>query len=161
MNDHHVDSCSNGALVDRMEFVMPLFQHVMKYILVELQGDDRLTLQQLRSLRAIAASEQGIPTSRLAKKLNIASPTVTRIIDGLVDRDLVDRQADTEDRRRTRIVLAAAGEELLDHYERALHAHLIHRLEGLTHDQRNNLWHALEDLQAILRDPDAPISANG
>lgn len=100
------ESIENEALIDRMELVMPKFQHVVKYILIEIQGEDRLTLQQLRSLRAIAATENGIPTSKLAKHLNISSPTVTRIIDGLVDRHLVDRQADTEDRRRSRLVLA-------------------------------------------------------
>ncbi|MGI8404052.1 MAG: MarR family winged helix-turn-helix transcriptional regulator [Thermomicrobiales bacterium] len=155
------ESIENEALIDRMELVMPKFQHVVKYILIEIQGEDRLTLQQLRSLRAIAATENGIPTSKLAKHLNISSPTVTRIIDGLVDRHLVDRQADTEDRRRSRLVLAKSGEDLLAQYERAFHTHLTRRLEELTPHQRSNLWNALEDLETILRDPDAPIPEIG
>ncbi|MGI8486079.1 MAG: MarR family winged helix-turn-helix transcriptional regulator [Thermomicrobiales bacterium] len=155
------ESIENKELIDRMELVMPKFQHVVKYILIEIQGEDRLTLQQLRSLRAIAATENGIPTSKLAKRLNIASPTVTRIVDGLVSRNLVDRQADTEDRRRTRLVLAKAGGELLEQYERALHVHLASRLEALSARQRINLWHALEDMDTILWDPESPIPENG
>ena len=161
MIDHDDESIEKEALIERLELVMPKFQHVVKYILVELQGEDRLTLQQLRSLRAIAASENGIPTSKLAKHLNIASPTVTRIVDGLVDRRLVDRRADAEDRRRSRLVLASAGKDLLEQYERALHVHLTLRLEELTPHQRSNLSQALEDLETILRDPDSPVPANG
>jgi DNA-binding MarR family transcriptional regulator len=139
--------------IDRLELVLPKFQHVAKSILTSIQGDDRLTLQQLRSLQAIAQSDGGMLTTKLAKRLNIASPTVTRIIDGLVERSLVDRIPDQEDRRRMRLVLREDGAELLKIYEKALHSHLSARLTELDRSQQARLWAALDDLDRILSEP--------
>lgn len=152
--EHNPVPVKTDALVERMEQVMPKFQHVVKYVLTQIQGEDRLTLQQLRSLRAIAGNETGMRTTKLARLLKIASPTATRIIDGLVDRGLVTRQPDAEDRRRIRLVLALPGSDLLEQYEVALHDHLSSRLNELPAPHRQRLWESLGDLETILRDPD-------
>lgn len=154
MNEYEESPVETSDLIDQMEHVMPKFQHVVKHILTRIQGEDRLTLQQLRSLRAIAASETGMPTIALARHLNSASPTVTRIVDGLVDRGLVDRRTDEVDRRRSRLVLAGPGAELLTEYEDALHRHLASRLADITPDRRLLLREALTDLDKMLREPD-------
>jgi DNA-binding MarR family transcriptional regulator len=149
---------ANGAavndLVDRMQTVIPQFQHFARHVLTSIQGDDRVTLQQLRSLQAIAGTDGGMSTTKLAKRLRIASPTVTRIVDGLVERGMVDRVQDPDDRRRLRLLLLAPGQDLLDQYERALHARLAVRLHNLLPPSRQRLWDALEDLSVILDNPD-------
>ncbi|MGN6482975.1 MAG: MarR family winged helix-turn-helix transcriptional regulator, partial [Thermomicrobiales bacterium] len=118
----------------------------------DIQGDDRLTLPQLRSLRAIAASDGGMLTSILARHLRSAPPTVTRIVDGLVERGLVERQADPDDRRRWRLVILPPGADLVDTYESRLHDILASRLEEIPADRRFALWSALDDLDLILSD---------
>lgn len=41
MNDSRDKPTTNEALVNRMDLAMPRFQHVVEYILVELQREDR------------------------------------------------------------------------------------------------------------------------
>ncbi|MGN6030191.1 MAG: MarR family winged helix-turn-helix transcriptional regulator [Thermomicrobiales bacterium] len=139
-------------MIGRLQAVLPKYHHLLKSVLADIQGDDRLTLPQLRSLRAIAASDGGMLTSILARHLRSAPPTVTRIVDGLVERGLVERQADPDDRRRWRLVILPPGADLLDTYESRLHDILAARLEEIPADRRFALWSALDDLDLILSD---------
>src|ERR1700730_1894108 len=62
-----------------------------------------LTIQKYRVL-AYLASNPGSP-SELAYRLTVQPPTVTRLVDGLVQRGFVERRTDEGDRRRSTIVL--------------------------------------------------------
>jgi DNA-binding MarR family transcriptional regulator len=48
-------------------------------------------------------------TSELAKKFNVANPTITRTVDALVERGFVERQPDADDRRKIYLQLTPAG----------------------------------------------------
>jgi len=67
------------------------------------------TVDQWRVLRALA-EESGQGMGALASSLRIPAPTLTRIVDGLVDRSLVYRRQAAEDRRRLTVHLARAGQ---------------------------------------------------
>ena len=66
-----------------------------------------LTLAQFRVLALIAAGDER--ASLLAERLAVAKPTITAVVDGLVDRALVAREAVTGDRRSIRVVLTPTG----------------------------------------------------
>ncbi|MGO9792367.1 MAG: MarR family winged helix-turn-helix transcriptional regulator [Solirubrobacteraceae bacterium] len=72
-----------------------------------------LTLPQYRVL--ILLCEHKEEASVLADKLAVSRPTVTGVVDGLVARDLVQRQQDPDDRRRVCHRLTAEGRRLLVH----------------------------------------------
>lgn len=57
--------------------------------------------------------KEGIKTSELSNKLNVASPTITQQINSLEAKGLVDRNIDKKDRRAVRINLTEKGEKLL------------------------------------------------
>ena len=48
-------------------------------------------------------------SSALAGRLAVSPPSVTAVVDGLVGRGLVERQADPADRRRLTLLLTPAG----------------------------------------------------
>lgn len=48
----------------------------------------------------------------LAEKLNLAAPTVNKILGGLLDADLVTRERYEDDARSTRIILTDKGREI-------------------------------------------------
>ncbi|MGC4192487.1 MAG: MarR family transcriptional regulator [Thermomicrobiales bacterium] len=146
------DSPTTDQMVDRLQSVLPKYHHLLKTVLAGIQGDDRLTLPQLRSLRAIAASDGGMLTSILARHLRSAPPTVTRIVDGLVERGLVERLPDPEDRRRWRLAILPPGEELVTAYETSLHDILANRLNAIPVERQAALWRALDDLDLLLTD---------
>ena len=74
-------------------------------------AEQGLTLAQYRVLALL--EEQPEVASALADKLTVSRPSVTTVADGLVARGLVEREHDTQDRRRVNHVLTDPGRSLL------------------------------------------------
>ena len=66
-----------------------------------------LTLAQFRVLALIAAGDER--SSLLAERLAVAKPTITAVVDGLVERGFVAREAVAGDRRSIRVALTPSG----------------------------------------------------
>lgn len=91
------------------------------------------------SLAELAAAEQVRP------------PTMSRIVDGLVDAGLVLREAKPGDRRSVRIAATDAGRRLLEAgRERRVRA-LSERLERLADSERRALARGVEILERAIR----------
>jgi long-chain acyl-CoA synthetase len=72
-----------------------------------------LSLAQYRLLALL--EERPEVASALADKLTVSRPSVTTVVDGLVARGLVERDHDTNDRRRVNHALTEDGRKLLHH----------------------------------------------
>jgi len=59
-------------------------------------------------------------SSALAGRLAVSPPSVTAVVDGLVTRGLVERQADADDRRRLTLLLTPVAYEQLIGLEESL-----------------------------------------
>jgi len=86
------------------------------------RGAGGLSLPQFRLLALV--DEGGERASQLAERLAVAKPTITAVVDGLVERGYLKRTADCDDRRATKITLTAAGRRALYDAEHAMHARL-------------------------------------
>ena len=80
--------------------------------LVRRDGRD-LTARQLTTLLSVYLEDETHSVSSVAKMLNISRPGVTRILDRLVEADLVTRAEDTADRRRVLIRRTRPGAEFV------------------------------------------------
>jgi len=80
--------------------------------LEQVLGD--LTVDQWRVLDLLAtnAADAGRPMSEIAATVAVPSPTLTKIVDRLVDSGLVFRLPDDHDRRRVLVFPSDAGREL-------------------------------------------------
>lgn len=87
-----------------------------------LDREENVSLDQWRTLRALSTSE-GRTMGELSERLQIPAPSVTRIVDGLVDRALVFRHGSATDRRRVEVLLSEAGAVLLSRLEDIAVAH--------------------------------------
>src|SRR5437764_9770851 len=106
------------------------------------RGAGNLSLPQFRVLTLV--DEGGERASQLAERLAVAKPTITAVVDGLVERGYVKRSADCDDRRATKITLTAPGRRALYGAEHAMHARLH---DVLAHaDDPAAIERALEDL---------------
>ena len=77
------------------------------------EGADPLSYLHIETLRYI--QEQGTPSMReVAEYLKIAPPSATALIDAFVKDGLLDRSADTNDRRVVRLQLSASGRKSID-----------------------------------------------
>jgi DNA-binding MarR family transcriptional regulator len=77
-----------------------------------------LTLAQFRVLALMAAGDER--SSLLADRLAVAKPTITAVVDGLVERGFVAREAVAGDRRSIRVTLTSNGEHALRAAEREM-----------------------------------------
>src|SRR5438132_8271993 len=74
-----------------------------------------LTPQQYNALRLLkAAHPQSIPTLSIASRLISRAPDITRLLDKLHDRKLIERTRPADNRRTVMISIAPAGVELLN-----------------------------------------------
>ena len=106
-----------------------------------------LSLTQVKALLALD-DELGGPRSirELAEQLGITAPAATRAIDALVERRLVSRSEDPEDRRVRRIAITEAGQGLVGELASRRAAGLEAFAEGLSAAQQRKLLAALEAL---------------
>jgi len=108
-------------------------------------------MPQLRSLQAIAASPNGETlTSKLARQMSVSAPSISSMIDGLVERSLVERLPNSENRRQIRLVMTDEGRELLRRYDALVQNHLEHLLAPLSAQGRRRLSLALADLASLV-----------
>lgn len=105
-----------------------------------------LTLAQFRVLALIAAGDER--SSLLAERLAVAKPTITAVVDGLVDRGLVAREAVAGDRRSIRVALTPGGVAALRAAEQEMSETLSRIFEHAR--ERDALLGALLDLDDAL-----------
>ena len=81
----------------------------------ELFGRFDLTAQQYNALRLLkAAHPRKVATLSLAGRLVSRAPDITRLVDKLVDRGLVERERPADNRRVVNVGITEAGAALLD-----------------------------------------------
>jgi DNA-binding MarR family transcriptional regulator len=160
LDDAHAASDDmEAALVPLMDQTIGRYQRSLRLAIEQAEGPGRLTMPQLRCLRAIATDGTAL-TTQLARHLNVAVPTMTSMIDGLTERGLVGRHPDPVDRRQVRIVMTAEGHALLARYQAIIHERLRTLLSHLNATQRKRLLVAMHDMAAML-DADAQGATEG
>jgi len=105
-----------------------------------------LTLAQYRVLALVAAGDER--STLLAERLAVAKPTITAVVDGLVERGLVARAAVAGDRRSIRLTLTKDGVVSLRATEREM-TRTLERILAHARD-RDSVVRALADLDDAL-----------
>ncbi len=81
-------------------------------------GELKIGVPQVRILFYIARNKDGVSVKDVAEMLNVTSGAVTQFIDGLVEKALVTREEDANDRRILRIKLAGLAERRFKRFSR-------------------------------------------
>ena len=119
-----------------------------------------LSMPQFIALRHLRHGQQS--AGALAAKFGVSRPTITRMVDGLIKKGLVERHVDPHDRRVAIISLTEAGRELQAATEATAERHLAELLARLPAHRLSQLSEALTDLVALLEPSEAPQpSKNG
>ncbi|HEX4671525.1 MAG TPA: MarR family transcriptional regulator [Solirubrobacteraceae bacterium] len=105
---------------------------------------------------ALASIERfgGLTPSELATIERIQRPTVTRVLAGLSERNLVTREADTQDRRVVRIKVTREGAAVLKRGRSRKNAYLARRMRDLGPDELETLGRAAELIEHLLEGDD-------
>jgi DNA-binding MarR family transcriptional regulator len=106
----------SGAVADGIVRTIPRWARLLGQ---ELEGlEPSLSLRQFLVLQRI--DEGNRRTVDVARAVRVTSPTMTRVIDRLVQTGLVTREADPDDRRVLRLALTPAGQRLLERRRQVL-----------------------------------------
>jgi DNA-binding MarR family transcriptional regulator len=94
--------------------------------------------------------DDGLTPGELARRLGLATPTVTRAAIRMEAAGLVTRVPDTHDRRLVRIHLTSRGRDLQDVLDKEMHDLSERALAGLTATERATLLAVLRRIQRNL-----------
>jgi long-chain acyl-CoA synthetase len=138
------------ALVEALEATVPRYLAALRQAVEQAEGPDRLTMPQVRCLQAVVGADGGALTTSLARSLHKAVPTVTRMLDGLVERGLVERRTDPANRRQVHVSPTSDGIAVLARYEAIIGARLRSLVASLDADRQQRLLLAIADLGTAL-----------
>jgi DNA-binding MarR family transcriptional regulator len=118
---------------------------------------DRVCTEQLNITGSQGYTLLAIPTNDtismndLSLKMKLASSTMTRMVDQLVQRGLVDRQPDADDRRVVRVRLTERGAQARAQLHGTLQGFFSQVLQSVPEGDREAMLRSLEALnQAIM-----------
>jgi DNA-binding MarR family transcriptional regulator len=149
---------TDDDLIRAMEAIIPRYLRALRRAIERAEGPGRLTMAQVRCLQAIAASPNGETlTSRLARHMSVSAPSISSMIDGLVERALVERKPNPVNRRQVRLLMTAGGRELLHRYNDEITNHLDDLFAPLSARGKRRLFHAVTDLAELLDAHDAAV----
>ena len=110
--------------------------------LLKSRGLSSSTYNVLRILRGAAG--EGLPCREISDRLVTRVPDVTRLLDRLTARGLVERERDTEDRRVVLSQITDEGLTLLDELEEPMREVQIEVLEHMSAEDMKSLSTLLE-----------------
>lgn len=108
-----------------------------------------LTQAEFRCLR-LFGTDENINNKKIAERMNLSPSRLTRIIDGLVNKEYIIREIDPNDRRNMRVCLSRRGQLLVQQLNKAYIE--IHReiLQDIDEEQHKPLITAMTHLLSAL-----------
>jgi DNA-binding MarR family transcriptional regulator len=102
-----------------------------------------LSFTQLKALCALEMEGEERSVKALAESLSVSLPAMSRAIDGLFERDFVEREEDPSDRRMKRVRLTEAGRAVPQALNEARLSALQELMGSLEEDESEALAQAL------------------
>jgi DNA-binding MarR family transcriptional regulator len=100
----------------------------------------------MRLLEALAAASHPLSVGEIADAVGVDQPRASRLVQQAVQLDLVRREADPEDARRTRVALTDAGAALVRGFRGERREAIDTALASFTDDERADLARLLTKL---------------
>lgn len=116
-----------------------------------------LTQAEFRCLR-LFGTDESVNNKKIAERMNLSPSRLTRIIDGLVEKEYILREIDPEDRRNMRVMLSKRGRQLVNQLNKAyvqIHNEILQDIEISQHEPLIvAMQHLLEALENWLKKPE-------
>jgi len=113
------------------------------------KSDVEATASQISALATIERLGP-LTIGELSAAERVQPPSMTRIVAGLEELDLIQRETDERDRRVARVRVTSLGQRLLERSRSKKDAYLAARLGSLSDEERATLAHAADVLERLL-----------
>ena len=128
--------------------VLPLLRKRLLRLDV-VQAEHGIPLSHAQVLTMLSETNS-MSVSEISRRLGIAKPNITPLVDRLIAADLVDRVRDTGDRRVVNVVIQPAGREKLADIQKSSGAQVREWSESMSEEDFNELARSLESITRIL-----------
>jgi DNA-binding MarR family transcriptional regulator len=108
-----------------------------------------ITPHQFEIIRLLM-EEGTMHPAEIGQRLEIARAQMTKLIDRLVELDIVERVGDESDRRATNIALTPQGTSLLEEHKQIIENAVSEAMSALTNEELEDLFGSLRKLRDIL-----------
>lgn len=128
-----------------------IFRGVRRKLLKTALGSINMDISPLHfEIMRLVKEDGTLHITEIGERLQVARAQMTHLIDKLVDMEMVERQADSKDRRVTNIVLTDKGSAFLEKHGGNIRKATKEILSGLTDEELAELSASLEKLRDIL-----------
>lgn len=138
----------NRVAEQAMQDQRQIFDHLIRDGVVPRLVRSDLTMAQLRALLTVA-HRGPLAVGQLGGILGVGKPTASLLIDALVGHNLVERNEDPVDRRRTLVRISQRGRELVDEARQGRQERLLGWLAELDETDLLALARGLRALLAV------------
>lgn len=143
-----IDPAMIDAVAQNMFHILPLIKKRLLHMdLVQREHGTPLSHVQVLAMLQDAGT---MSVSEISRRLGIAKPNITPLVDRLFEAGYVDRQHDENDRRVVNIVLLPAGEEKLAAIRATIARQIQGQAEGLSISEFRELNDSLANVVRIL-----------
>ena len=142
------ETWDSRELARKMLEIFPRFGRLMAAHMTAL-AENETTMMQMATLHLL--SESCMTTSELAKHRKVSLQAASTLVQSLVDRGLVVRVEDPNDRRRAMLQVTEAGLEEAETAREKMTAHLAAFIDDLTSEEIAAAQTFLTGLQRIVR----------
>lgn len=88
--------------------------------------------------------------AEIGERLQVARPQMTHLVDKLVDKELVERQTDTTDRRMVNVMLTDKGKTTIEEHDSNIRKAIKENLSCFTDEELDDLSDSLRKLRDLL-----------
>ena len=143
-----IDPAMIDNVAQNMFHILPLIKKRLLHMdLVQREHGTPLShVQVLAMLNDVGT----MSVSEISRRLGIAKPNITPLVDRLYESGYVDRQHDENDRRVVNIVLLEAGKEKLDAIRATISHQIQLQVDGLSVSEFRELNESLASIVRIL-----------
>lgn len=128
--------------------VMPLLRKRLLRLDV-VQAEHGIPLSHAQVL-AMLSENKSMSVSEISRRLGIAKPNITPLVDRLIASDLVDRVRDTGDRRVVNVVIQPAGVQKLAAIQKSIANQVLEWADNMSEEDFAELAVSLESITRIL-----------
>ena len=143
-----IDPAMIDTIAQNMFHILPLIKKRLLHMdLVQREHGTPLShVQVLAMLNDVGT----MSVSEISRRLGIAKPNITPLVDRLYECGYVDRQHDENDRRVVNIVLLEAGKEKLAAIRATISRQILQQVDGLSNSEFRELNESLSSVVRIL-----------
>lgn len=116
----------------------------------ELWQSHQLTLTQARLLRFIQQGPK--PAGHLATRLGLSAASLTRVLERLEERQLLERQVDRADRRRVTVSITQRGRETVGGLQYWMGSPITAAIQKMTEEERTAFTTMLDRFLSDVQD---------